>query len=53
MVWEAADILYFTMAKLAQHGADWAEVETELARRMLKVSRRPGNAKQKGVSRAS
>jgi phosphoribosyl-ATP pyrophosphohydrolase/phosphoribosyl-AMP cyclohydrolase len=37
---EAADVLYFTLATLARHGVDLAEVERALARRALKVTRR-------------
>ena len=42
---EAADVLYFTLARLAKDGISLAEVESELDRRALKVSRRPGDAK--------
>ncbi len=42
---EAADVLYFTLARLARDGISLAEVESELDRRALKVSRRPGDAK--------
>ncbi len=37
---EAADVLYFTLATLARHDIDLAEVERALARRALKVTRR-------------
>ena len=37
---EAADVLYFTLATLARHDVDLAEVERALARRALKVTRR-------------
>src|SRR5690606_17844883 len=40
VVWEAADILYFTLARLAREGIDLAEVERHLDRRRLKVTRR-------------
>jgi phosphoribosyl-ATP pyrophosphohydrolase len=40
VVWEAADVLYFTLARLAAEGIDLAEVEAHLDRRALKVSRR-------------
>jgi phosphoribosyl-AMP cyclohydrolase / phosphoribosyl-ATP pyrophosphohydrolase len=40
VVWEAADVLYFTLARLAAEGVDLAEVERHLDRRALKVSRR-------------
>ena len=40
VVWEAADMLYFTLARLAAEGIDLAEVEAHLDRRALKVTRR-------------
>lgn len=42
---EAADLLYFTMARLAGAGLSLADVGAELDRRALRVSRRPGDAK--------
>jgi phosphoribosyl-ATP pyrophosphohydrolase len=42
---EAADLLYFVLVRLAASGIDLAEIDRELTRRALKVSRRPGNAK--------
>lgn len=42
---EAADVLYFTLARLARDGIALSEVEAELDRRALKVSRRGGDAK--------
>jgi phosphoribosyl-ATP pyrophosphohydrolase len=42
---EAADVLYFTAAALAAHNLSLADVESELSRRALRISRRPGNAK--------
>mgnify|MGYP000030870321 CR=1 FL=1 len=42
---EAADVLYFTLVKLAAAGVSLAEVERVLDRRALKVSRRGGEAK--------
>ncbi len=42
---EAADVLYFTLARLASTGVSLAEVERELDRRALRVTRRPGDAK--------
>lgn len=44
-VHEAADLLYFTLTRLARDGVSLAEVEAELDRRSLKVRRRPGLAK--------
>ncbi len=46
---EAADVIYFTMARLAAAGVPLEAVERELDRRALKVSRRPGNAKPQGA----
>ena len=40
VIWEAADVLYFTLARLAAEGVDLAEVEAHLDRRALKVTRR-------------
>ena len=40
VIHEAADVLYFTLATLARHDIDLAEVERALARRALKVTRR-------------
>lgn len=42
---EAADVLYFTAAKLAQQGKTLSDVERELYRRSLKLSRRGGDRK--------
>jgi phosphoribosyl-AMP cyclohydrolase / phosphoribosyl-ATP pyrophosphohydrolase len=40
VIHEAADVLYFTLATLARHGIDLAEVEHALNRRALQVTRR-------------
>jgi phosphoribosyl-ATP pyrophosphohydrolase len=40
VVHEAADVLFFTLATLARHDVDLAEVEAILDRRALKVTRR-------------
>ena len=40
VIWEAADVLYFTLARLAAAGVDLAEVEAHLDRRALKMTRR-------------
>lgn len=45
VVAEAADVLYFTMVKLAGSGGTLADVERELAQRARRTTRRPGNAK--------
>lgn len=43
--WETADVLYFAMVAMLRGGVSLTEVEAELDRRELKVTRRPGNAK--------
>lgn len=45
VVAEAADLLYFTLAKLVSSGRSLSDVAAELDKRALKVTRRPGNAK--------
>lgn len=42
---EAADLVYFTAVALARAGVAFADVERELDRRALRVTRRPGDAK--------
>ena len=42
---EAADVLYFTLARLAQAGVGLGAVAAELDRRALRVSRRAGDRK--------
>jgi phosphoribosyl-ATP pyrophosphohydrolase len=42
---EAADVIYFAMVAMARAGVSLADVERELDRRALKVSRRKGDAK--------
>ena len=49
-VWETADLLYFALVKLASQDGTWSEVEGELKRRTLTVTRRAGNAKTNGVN---
>ncbi|MEM7305227.1 MAG: phosphoribosyl-ATP diphosphatase [Planctomycetota bacterium] len=45
-VHEAADVLFFTLARLARDGVRLSEVERELDRRSLRVTRRAGDAKE-------
>jgi len=42
---EAADVIYFTLTKLVSANVKLSEVEDELKRRALKISRRAGDAK--------
>ncbi len=42
---EAADVMYFTMAKLAKHGLTLSDVAQELDLRSRKISRRGGDKK--------
>ena len=46
VVHEAADLLYFTLTAMARAGVAWRDVATELDRRSLKLTRRPGDAKE-------
>jgi len=43
VVWEAADVLYFTLVKLAASGTRLEDVARELDRRALQVRRRDGS----------
>lgn len=43
--WEAADVFYFTLVKMAKAGVTLADIEEELQKRANRVSRRPGDAK--------
>jgi len=45
VVHEAADVFFFAMTAMARSGATLAEVSSELDRRALRVTRRPGDAK--------
>ncbi len=45
VIGEAADVLYFTLAALTKAGVPLEEVEAELDRRSLRVTRRRGDAK--------
>jgi phosphoribosyl-ATP pyrophosphohydrolase len=49
IIWEAADVIYFTMVRMAAAGITLADVEKELERRSLRVSRRGGDAKPEGA----
>lgn len=42
---EACDVFYFSLVALVRSGLEIADLEKELERRSLKISRRPGNAK--------
>ncbi len=44
-VWEAADLLFFLMARMAQRGIRLEQVLLELERRHTTDTRKPGNAK--------
>ena len=44
VVWEAADVIYFTTAALAKQGVSIAEVMAELDRRGLQTRRRDGSS---------
>ncbi len=46
VVWEAADLIYFTMVRLSQKGVTLKQVKQELERRRKTDTRKPGNAKK-------
>jgi phosphoribosyl-AMP cyclohydrolase / phosphoribosyl-ATP pyrophosphohydrolase len=48
VVHEAADVVFFSVVSMLRAGVSLESVERELARRALKVTRRPGNAKPAG-----
>jgi len=48
VAFETADVIYFAFAACARHGVSLAEVQRSLARKHLRVRRRPGNAKPPG-----
>jgi len=43
---ETADVLYFALVAMARAGVPLGDVATELDRRALKLTRRPGDAKK-------
>jgi phosphoribosyl-ATP pyrophosphohydrolase/phosphoribosyl-AMP cyclohydrolase/histidinol dehydrogenase len=49
VTWEAADLIYFALAKCVQLGVSFADVERQLDAKSKKLSRRPGLAKPKYV----
>ena len=49
VAWEAADVVYFALVAMARAGVSVGEVERTLERRSLRVTRRPGNAKEGGA----
>jgi len=48
VAFETADVIYFAFAACARHGVSMAAVQRSLARKALRVRRRPGNAKPAG-----
>jgi phosphoribosyl-ATP pyrophosphohydrolase/phosphoribosyl-AMP cyclohydrolase len=42
---EAADLIYFTLARARAAGVSLSDIESELDARSLRITRRPGNAK--------
>ncbi|GAA5808829.1 hypothetical protein MFLAVUS_002227 [Mucor flavus] len=47
IAWEAADLIYFALAKCVGAGVSLADIEKNLNKKARKVTRRPGNAKPK------
>ena len=50
---EAADLLYFTLVRMAAAGVSMEDVERQLARRALRVSRRPGDRKPAALAESA
>ena len=48
VVSEAADLIYFTLAAMARSGVSLQEVEKELYKRSLRVTRHGGDLKSEG-----
>ncbi|MBA2665220.1 MAG: phosphoribosyl-ATP diphosphatase [Bradymonadaceae bacterium] len=46
VAWETADLLYFALVAMVRSGVPLSEVEAMLDRRALKLTRRPGDAKE-------
>jgi len=51
--WEAADVMFFALTAAISKGASLEQIERELDRRALKVTRRPGNAKENETTNTS
>lgn len=47
IAWEAADVIYFVLAKCAKYGVSLADIEANLDTKALRVTRRKGDAKPK------
>ena len=45
--WETADVLYFALVAMVKAGVPLADVTRELDRRSRKLTRRPGDAKER------
>jgi len=52
VAFEAADLIYFAMARCVAAGVGIADIERSLDSKAKKVTRRPGNAKQQWSSKA-
>jgi phosphoribosyl-ATP pyrophosphohydrolase/phosphoribosyl-AMP cyclohydrolase/histidinol dehydrogenase len=50
ITWEAADVIYFALVKAYKHGITLDDIEAELDKRSLKVTRRQGDAKPQFLS---
>ena len=49
VAWEAADLLYFAFVKCVKEGISLSDIEKHLDSRSKKITRRPGNAKEKFI----
>lgn len=52
IAFEAADLIYFAMTRCVAQGVSLADVEAVLDQKAKKISRRPGNAKPKYVTKS-
>lgn len=51
VAWEAADLIYFALVKCASFGITLADIQNNLEKKSLKVTRRTGDAKPKWVAK--
>ncbi|KIK48957.1 hypothetical protein CY34DRAFT_797754 [Suillus luteus UH-Slu-Lm8-n1] len=49
VAFEAADLIYFTLARCVAAGVSVKDIERSLDKKAMKINRRPGNAKQQWI----
>ncbi|KAJ3215498.1 trifunctional histidinol dehydrogenase [Clydaea vesicula] len=52
VAWEAADLIYFALARCTAEGVSLSDIEKHLDLRSKKITRRPGNAKPQFIKKA-